>query len=174
MAHNEVTVDAPPEAVFDVLSDPRSYARWVVGSRKIRAADADWPAPGATFDHAVGIGPLALSDSTSVRAAVRPHRLELLVRARPLTVAVVTLTLHRTLGDGTRVEMEERPADLRTRILFNPLTDPLVRLRNKESLRRLKALAEGDEPIPTGDLPPREAPREAAVKGSSRPAAPEL
>ena len=173
MAHNEITVDAPPEAVFDVLSDPRSYARWVVGSRKIRAADPDWPAAGATFDHAVGIGPLALPDSTTVRAVEPPHRLELLVRARPLTVAVVTLTLHR-VGDRTRVEMEERPADLRTRVLFNPLTDPLVRLRNKESLRRLKALAEGDEPIPAGDLPPRESPREASVKGSSPPAAPEL
>jgi uncharacterized protein YndB with AHSA1/START domain len=172
MAHNEVTVDAPPEAVFDVLSDPRSYARWVVGSRKIRAADPEWPAPGATFDHAVGIGPLTLADSTSVRAAQKPHRLELLVRARPLTTAVVTLTLHQRLGDTTRVEMEEHPADARSRLLMNPLTDPLIRLRNHESLRRLKALAEGDEAIPTGDLPPRESPREASIKGSSRPAAP--
>ena len=172
MAHNEVTVEAPPEAVYDVLSDPRSFARWVVGSRKIRAADPDWPAPGATFDHAVGIGPLTVADGTTVRAAQAPHRLELLVRARPFTTAVVTLTLHR-VADKTRVEMEEHPADLRSRILFNPLTDPLVRLRNKESLRRLKALAEGDEAIPTGDLPTRESPREADIKGSSRPAAPE-
>jgi uncharacterized protein YndB with AHSA1/START domain len=174
MAHNEITVDAPPEAVFDVLSDPRSYARWVVGSRKIRAADPEWPAAGATFDHAVGIGPLAIRDSSTVRASEPPHRLELLVRVRPLTVAIVTLTLHRVLGDRTRVEMVERPADLRTRLLFNPLTDPLIRLRNKESLRRLKALAEGDEPIPAGDVPPRESPREASVQGSSRPATPEL
>jgi uncharacterized protein YndB with AHSA1/START domain len=173
MAHNEITMDADPEAVFAVLADPRSFARWVVGSRKIRAADPDWPAPGSTFDHAVGIGPLTVADATTVRAAERPRRLEMLVRARPFTTAVVALRLHPA-GGGTRVEMDERPADLRSRIFFNPLTDPLVRLRNKESLRRLKALAEGDEAIPGGTLPPRDSPREAAVKGSSRPATPEL
>jgi uncharacterized protein YndB with AHSA1/START domain len=170
MAHNEITTHAAPDAVFAVLADPRSFARWVVGSRKVRAADPDWPAPGATFDHAVGIGPLTVADSTTVRAAERPHRLEMLVRARPLTVAVVTLRLHAD-GSGTRVEMDERPADLRSRIFMNPLTDPLVRVRNHESLRRLKALAEGEEPIPGGTLPPRESPREADVQGSSKPAA---
>lgn len=170
MAHNEITMDAPPEAVFDVLADPRSFARWVVGSRKIRAADPEWPAPGTTFDHAVGIGPFQLADATTVLAAERPHRLEMLVRARPLTVAVVSLRLRPAAG-GTRVEMDERPADLRSRIFMNVLTDPLVRLRNHESLRRLKALAEGDEPIPGGTLPPRESPREADVQGSSKPAA---
>ena len=33
MAHNEIHVDATPDAVFAVLADPRSFARWVVGSR---------------------------------------------------------------------------------------------------------------------------------------------
>ena len=170
MAHNEITTAAPPDAVFDVLADPRSYARWVVGSRNIRAADPDWPAPGTTFDHAVGVGPLTLPDATTVLAAERPHRLEMLVRARPLTVAVVTLRLRAEAG-GTRVEMDERPADLRSRLFMNPLTDPLFRLRNHESLRRLKALAEGDEPLPGGTVPPRESPHEADVQGSSKPAA---
>lgn len=170
MAHNEITVDAPPEAVFDVLADPRSYARWVVGSRTIRAADPDWPAPGTTFDHTVGVGPLTLADATTVLAAERPHRLEMLVRARPLAVGVVSLRL-RAEADGTRVEMKGRPADLRSRLFMNPLTDPLMRLRNHESLRRLKALAEGDEPVPGGPLPTRESPREADVQGSSKPAA---
>ena len=173
MAHNEITIDAAPEAVFAVLADPRSFARWVVGSRKIRAADPDWPAPGSTFDHAVGIGPLTVADATTVRAVERPHRLEMLVCARPLTTAVVVLRLHPE-GGGTRVEMHERPADLRSRIFMNPLTDPIIRLRNHESLRRLRALAEGDEPIPSGTLPPRHSPREAAVQGSSRPATPKL
>lgn len=172
MAHNEIHVDAAADAVFDVLADPRSYARWVVGSKKIRAADRDWPAAGATFDHSVGIGPFLIHDGTTVRASDRPGRLELLVRARPFTKAVVTLQLHET-KNGTRVEMDEHAADTRSRLLFfNPLIEPLIRLRNAESLRRLKALAEDSEPIPTGTLPARESPEEAAVKGSSQPAAP--
>jgi hypothetical protein len=51
--------------------------------------------------------------------------------------------------------MEEIPADLRSQVVMNPLTDPLIRLRNAESLRRLKRLAEGTEPMPAGDLTPR-------------------
>jgi hypothetical protein len=42
--------------------------------------------------------------------------------------------------------MLEGPADRLSAIAFNRLTHPLVRLRNNESLRRLKAHAEGDGP----------------------------
>jgi hypothetical protein len=46
-----------------------------------------------------------------------------------------------------------------------------VRLRNRVSLRRLKALAEGTEPIPEGYLPARHSGEEGHVRGSSGPAA---
>ncbi|HST40202.1 MAG TPA: SRPBCC family protein [Conexibacter sp.] len=171
MAHNEIDVEAPPEAVFAVLAEPRSYARWVVGSRTIRRADADWPARGSAFDHAVGIGPLTLKDSSEVVESDRPRLLRLRVMTRPLAVAYVTLRLTATAG-GTRVEMDEVAADSRSRLFFNPLTDPLIKLRNAESLRRLKALAEGEEPIPDGPLPPRGSAAEGEVQGSSAPAPP--
>jgi len=41
------------------------------------------------------------------------------------------------------------------KIVLNPLMQPLLHLRNAESLRRLKRLAEGTEPMPDGVLPPR-------------------
>jgi uncharacterized protein YndB with AHSA1/START domain len=168
MAHNEIDIDAPPDAVFDVLSDPRSYARWVVGSRAIRAADAEWPATGTVFDHAQGIGPVYLKDSTFVLESRRPTLLRLRVQARPVSVAHVTLRLSPN-GAGTHVEMEEGPADLFSWLTMNPLTAPLMRLRNAESLRRLKRLAEGQEPIPEGELPARGG-REGWVTGASTPA----
>ncbi len=171
MAHNEIHVDASPEAVFAVLADPRSYARWVVGSRRIRSADPDWPARGTTFDHSVGVGPLQLSDHSTVEESERPHRLRMLVRARPFSRAHVDLRMTAEPAGGTRVEMDEYAADLRSRLFFNRLTDPLLRLRNAESLRRLKALAEGSEPIPSGRVPTRDEP-DADIRGSSRPAAP--
>ncbi|ADB49371.1 SRPBCC family protein [Conexibacter woesei] len=169
MARNEIVVHVSPDRVFDVLSDPRAYARWVVGSQAIRRADPDWPAPGSSFDHAVGVGPLRIKDHSSVLERDRPRRLRLLVMARPLSRAFVTLTLHRE-GSGTRVELEEIAADTRSRLLFNPLTDPLVGLRNRQSLRRLKRIAEGDERIPPGELPPRGSAEEASVTASSKPA----
>lgn len=169
MAHNEIDVEAPPEAVFAVLADPRSYARWVVGSRKIRRADPDWPARGSAFDHAVGIGPLTLKDSSEAVESDPPRLLRLRVMTRPLAVAWVTLRIHPS-GGGARVEMDEVAADTRSRLFFNPLTDPLIKLRNAESLRRLKALAERREPLPDGPLPPRGSAAEGDVEGSSAPA----
>lgn len=171
MAHNEIHVKASPEAVFDVLADPRSFARWVVGSRKIRRADPDWPAPDAAFDHAVGFGPFVLKDHSCVEECERPHLLRLLVKLRPVSRAHVTLRL-KADGHGTHIAMDEYAADMRSRLLFNRLTDPLVRLRNAESLRRLKALAEETEPMPTGPLPSTGAEAEGSVTASSRPASP--
>jgi uncharacterized protein YndB with AHSA1/START domain len=163
-------MDATPEKVFAVLSDPRSFARWVVGSKEVRRADPDWPAAGTAFDHKVGIWPFSLSDHSEVLEATPPTLLKLLVKARPFSKAYVTLHL-RAHAKGTRAEMDEVAADARSMLLFNPLTDPLIRVRNRESLRRLKALAEGREPIPGGTLPPRESDREAHITGSSSPAA---
>lgn len=171
MARNEIEVDAPPERVFAVLAEPRAYARWVVGSRRIRRADPDWPRPGSAFDHAIGFGPFTLRDASEVAACEPPWRLRLRVMARPLTTAWVTLQLTPT-GGGTRVAMDERAADGRSRLLLNRLTDPLVAWRNQASLRRLKALAEGREPLPDGPLPPRGAAAEGDVAGASGPAPP--
>ena len=154
MARNEIDIAAPPEAVFDVLADPRSFARWVVGSKAIRAADPDWPAPGSVFDHAQGVGALVLKDTTTALESERPRLLSMRVNARPLTVAHVTLTLEPRDG-GTHVVMREVPADLRSQVTMNPAVDPLLHMRNAESLRRLKRLAEGTEPMPDGELRPR-------------------
>jgi uncharacterized protein YndB with AHSA1/START domain len=163
-------MNVPPESVFAVLSNPRSYARWVVGSREIRRADPDWPAVGTVFDHKVGIWPITLSDHSEVIETTPPHLLKMLVKARPFSKAYVTLRL-RAVAHGTQVEMDEVAADARSMLLFNPLTDPFIRIRNRESLRRLKALAESKEPIPKGELPSRESDREAHITGTSGPAA---
>jgi uncharacterized protein YndB with AHSA1/START domain len=169
MAHNEIHIAVPPERVFAVLSEPRSFARWVVGSREIRRADRDWPAVGTAFDHKVGVWPITLSDNSEVVQCEAPRLLKMLVKARPFSRAYVTMSLLPAAG-GTQVSMDEYAADMRTRLLFNPLTDPLVRVRNRVSLRRLKALSEGNEPIPDGYLPPRESEDEGHVTGSSGPA----
>lgn len=170
MAHNEIQIAAPLEQVFAVLSDPRSFARWVVGSREIRRADPGWPKVGTAFDHKVGIRPFTLADSSEVVQCEPPHLLKLLVKARPFSRAYVTLNL-KPSNNGTRLSMDEFAADARSRLFFNPVTDPFVHLRNDVSLRRLKALAEGKEPIPEGHIPPRDSEAEGHVTGSSAPAA---
>jgi uncharacterized protein YndB with AHSA1/START domain len=170
VAHNEIHISVSPERVFEVLSEPRSFARWVVGSREIRRADPDWPTVGAAFDHRVGIWPFTLADNSEVVQCEPPRLLKLLVKARPLSRAYVTLSLSPHNG-GTQLSMEEVAADVRSRLFFNPITDPLIHLRNNVSLRRLKALSEGTEPIPEGYLPSRNGDAEGHVTGSSGPAA---
>lgn len=148
MAVNETHVEAPPERCFEVLSDPRSYAYWVVGSRKVRAADPDWPAAGSRFHHTVSGG---VEDHTVVEEVEPNRRLRLRARARPLGTAFVTVTMHPENG-GSLLRLEEEPADRLTRLLFNPVLDRLLHTRNVGSVTRLKELAEGTVPIPSGQL----------------------
>ena len=142
MAINEIHIDTPPERVFEVLADWRSYGYWVVGSRKMRGMDPGFPAAGTRFHHQVGVGPLHLNDHTQVLEVHQPRKLILKAKARPfLGTAVVDLTLEPQNG-GTHVTMREDPGDALTAFVFNPITHLLVRGRNVESLKRLKELAE--------------------------------
>jgi uncharacterized protein YndB with AHSA1/START domain len=140
MATNERFMPVPPEAVWDALADAGGYAYWVVGSREIRDADPQWPAPGSRFHHTVGVGPLNISDHTESLEAQRPGLLRIRAKARPLGTAKVTLTMTPQDG-GTRVRMTENPDGLTSWLTLNPLMQLLTKGRNAESLMRLEELA---------------------------------
>jgi uncharacterized protein YndB with AHSA1/START domain len=157
MSVNETTIEAPPEAVWDVLADPPSYEEWVVGNTGIRDHDHRWPAPGTEFHHKVGLGPLHVKDKTVALEATSPSdaahaaavggtppvprgRLVMNVRVLPVGHGIVAFELSES-GSGTLVRMEERPAGGPIKAIW-PGLDPLVKLRNAETLRRLKNLAE--------------------------------
>jgi uncharacterized protein YndB with AHSA1/START domain len=146
MSVNEVTIDVPPPAVWDVLADAPSYEEWVAGNKKIRDFDRSWPAPGTEFHHTVGFGPLAAKDKTVSLEAEVPRRLIMNVRVLPVGHGIVTFHLVES-GSGTLVRMEERPAGGPAKVLW-PVFDPLVKLRNIETLRRLKRLAESRHSAP--------------------------
>ena len=135
MARNEAYVDRPPEAVWQVLEDPYSYPRWVVGSDRTVEADADWPTPGSKFKVRLALGH---HDYTHSRAVDPGRRIVLDAAGGPFAAARVTITLE---GDdtGTRVSLvEEPPGPLR----WLPPLHWAIRLRNVESLRRFKRLVE--------------------------------
>lgn len=141
MSTTRTYVDAPPEAVFDVLADPDSYGHWVVGASRTRDADADWPAKGSKFHHTQGFFGIGLPDNTQVIASKRPRQLVLEARIRPFAVNKVELRLSRS-GPGTALTMVEYPTGGLARLVANPLMDFALHLRNIESLRRLRKLAE--------------------------------
>ncbi len=144
MATIEAHVDASAERCFDVLCDPRSYAYWVLGSRQIRDADADWPAVGSKLHHTVAAG---IQDHTEVEEVVPNRKLRLRAKVRPLGTAMVTVTMRPEDG-GTTLCLEEGPADLASRLLFNPVADKLLHARNEVSIDRLRKLAEETVTIP--------------------------
>jgi uncharacterized protein YndB with AHSA1/START domain len=141
MARTTITIDAEPARVFAILADAWTYEHWVVGCKEIRTVDDSWPAPGATFHHSVGLGPITVRDTTTVLESDPSQRLVLRARARPTGIARVEVDLAERDG-GTEVVMRERPVSGPPALLHNPLQDWLIDRRNREGLRRLKQLAE--------------------------------
>jgi uncharacterized protein YndB with AHSA1/START domain len=130
----------PPEAVWAVLSAPGGYAYWVVGSKHVRDAEPDFPAPGSKFHHTIGFGPLTLDDHTEVVDSEPPKLLRLRAKGRPLGTATVTLRLTPRAG-GTEVEMSENPDGIYSVLALNPALHLLTKARNAEALMRLEELA---------------------------------
>lgn len=136
-AVSEIEVDLTPTAVFEVLTDATHYPRWLGGARRVVVDDPAWPAPGSTFHHEVGVGPVDVHDATSVADIEPGRRLDLVVRARPFLVADVRLEVEPS-SRGARIRMIERPrGGFR---LLSPLITPMVKLRNDHSLRQLAEL----------------------------------
>ncbi len=133
-------MNAPPEAVWAVLADPGGYAYWVVGSKRIRDAEPEWPAPGSKFHHTIGVGPLTLDDHTVSLEAEPPRRLMLRAKGRPAGTATVILELEPRAG-GTQVRITENPDGVFSPMALNPLVHVATKLRNAESLMRLEELA---------------------------------
>jgi uncharacterized protein YndB with AHSA1/START domain len=140
VATNKRFMAVPPQAVWDVLADPGDYGYWVVGSKLIRDADPDWPAPGSKFHHTVGVGPFKVSDHTEALEAERPQRLVMRAKGRPVGIARVTMTMTPRDG-GTIVQMTESPDGAYRPLVLNPLLHVFTVLRNAESLMRLEELA---------------------------------
>ena len=142
MAVNRTSIEATPETVFGVLSKAENYGHWVVGSSQIRHEDPAFPAVGSKFGQTVGIGRLGIDDTTDVLVAEPPRRLVLRAKSRPLAIATVRISLAGDGNGGTEVTIDETLDGGLGSVLPRALSDPLIKLRNTESLRRLKRMAE--------------------------------
>ena len=146
-------VDAPPERVFEVVSDAWLLPVWVVGATHIRDVDENWPAPGAVVHHQVGAWPLAISDVTAVVECEAPHRLVLQGRAWPFGEVYIQLTVEPD-GAGSSITMGEAPSYGAARLLDNPVQRWLLTRRNRESLARLRSIVENrrERSVPRPEL----------------------
>lgn len=141
MAENEWLVRAPVADVFGVLTDGWSYAAWVVGASRVREVEEGWPQPGRSIHHSIGVWPLLLHDTTKVEQYEPLRFLQLQVRAWPTGEGRVEFVATDRDGDCHLV-MREHVVRGPMAALPQSVVDPLLRLRNHESLRRLALLAE--------------------------------
>jgi uncharacterized protein YndB with AHSA1/START domain len=143
-SHNQIEIDAPPRTVFDVLADPRTYPEWLVGAQVITSVDDSWPACGAQFHHRVGLGPVRVAGSTTVRALESPQMLELGAGMGPFGEASVRFVVTAT-STGSSVEIEELPRKGIARgawRVMSPVTNLALWGRNAASLAQLKDVVE--------------------------------
>lgn len=142
MATNALRFRCSPDDVMRVLANGWVYAVWVVGASRMREVDAEWPSPGSQLHHSVGIWPFVLNDRTVCLEWDPPRRMTLRARGWPVGEARVEITV-RPDGDGSIVRMTEFGSDGPAGMMPRPLQDAVLRPRNRESLRRLRYLAEG-------------------------------
>lgn len=130
----------PPERAWAIVSDPRTYPRWLVGAKEILSVDEAWPAKDTSFRHRVGLGgPLTTRDSTTVRYVDEGRLLILEARARPFGRAHVEIEV-RPAADGCEIAIREG-----VMAPLTPLTgpmQPLIMARNKRSLQQIAELPE--------------------------------
>jgi uncharacterized protein YndB with AHSA1/START domain len=141
MAINEAYLEVSPDDVWEVLSDPYAYPRWVVGSKETVEADPDWPRPGAEFRVKVGAGPLNYTDRTVCREVEPGRRIALHAGGGGVAGADVDILLEPS-GSGTVVTLEEKPGGFSAPLRSLAPLQWLIKVRNVESLRRLKRLSE--------------------------------
>ena len=63
----ERETSASREEVWAVIADGWTYSQWVVGNSRMRAVDPNWPEPGSTIRHSVGVWPLLSTTSLPSR-----------------------------------------------------------------------------------------------------------
>jgi hypothetical protein len=135
---------ATRQQVWDVMADGWRYSQWVVGNSRMRAVDANWPAPGSKIYHSIGVWPLVINDETVAESCEPLRELVLIAKTRPLACARITMRLF-DIDDGCRIEMAEVPIGGPLSLVPHQLALTLAWPRNRECTSRLAALAERRE-----------------------------
>jgi hypothetical protein len=104
--------------------------------------DALWPAVNGVLHHSVGAWPLLINDKTVVTASDPGKSIELNARGWPLGEAKVVITLEPE-GTGCKVTMAEDAVKGPGSLIPKFIRDPLISVRNTETLKRLELMAAG-------------------------------
>lgn len=135
-------MNCTPEDVFAVLADGWVFATWVVGASRMRDVDDAWPAVGSKLQHSFGVWPAVINDETTVLEWDPPRLMIVQPAGWPIGEARVTIEV-QPRGAGCVVRMTERAVKGPGSLIPQPLLDVPLRVRNRETLKRLAFIAEG-------------------------------
>lgn len=142
MSVNVKEMECSPEAVFAVLADAWVFPTWVVGASRMREVDEAWPEVGSKLHHSFGVWPLVVDDETTILEWDPPHRAVMQPAGWPVGEARVEIDV-RPRGSGCVVRLREFAVRGPGRLVPDVAADALLRVRNRETLRRLAHIAEG-------------------------------
>jgi len=142
MAKNVRILHTTPEAVFDVLADGWLYTTWVVGASRMRKEEAGWPQVGTRLHHSFGSWPFVINDVTTSLEWDPPRRMVIQPKGWPIGEARVTLTVEPH-AKGCKVTIVENPVEGPGAYVPNVIIQPMIWIRNRETLRRLGWVAAG-------------------------------
>lgn len=135
-------VDAPAQAVWDILADGWFFPMWVVGAARMRSVDHGWPEVGTRLHHSVGNWPFLLDDRTEVLEVRPPELMRLKTHGWPAGAAEVVLEVE-DLGERSRIHILEDAVEGPGSLVPKPVRQLAIGPRNRETLRRLALIAEG-------------------------------
>ncbi|MFI8962920.1 SRPBCC family protein [Streptomyces sp. NPDC053493] len=139
MAQWNRLIEAPPDAVWAVLSEGRLYSRFVVGTHDSWEQEGQWPAPGAELGYTIKLGPWPYRGRTISRLCEPGRRLELEARTE-VGSARIAFRLE-PWGDGTLVIVDEHPLNGPAARWHNSAVDAVTRWRHRKMLDRLSQVA---------------------------------
>ncbi|EYT82398.1 polyketide cyclase [Streptomyces sp. Tu 6176] len=159
MAVRHRLIRTAPEAVWAVLADGTRYADWVVGTARSAPVCGRWPQVGSAIEYQVRLGPLRLTNRTTVRNHEEGTLLELEADAGFLGTARIAVEV-RPWGEHTLVIVDEHPLRGAGGAVHNMGVESLIQLRHRAMLARLAKVCEAG-----GDRPRSAAPHPAGAPG---------
>jgi len=142
MAVRQQLIERRPEQVWEVLADPATYSRWVVGVADSEPGGGAWPDVGAELAYRVVLGPWTGSGRTTVRRSQAPDALELEVDSGPLGTARIAVEIRPWGRAESIVVLDEHPLRGPAGSLHNVAIDAFLQVRHRGMLGRLAQVVE--------------------------------
>jgi uncharacterized protein YndB with AHSA1/START domain len=140
-----IDIDAPPEAVWDVIMDPSHYRDWVTIHRKIVSADDGPVREGYELAQRMALRHAPFTVHWTLTECDAPHHGTWEGKGPAGSYARVTNRLRENGNGGTHYEYEnqfEAPGGALGRVASRVLVGGMPEREADSSLERLKALVE--------------------------------